>query len=327
MIGIIGDKAICQRIKELCKEYLKEKLKIELSEEKTKISNVTKDYVRFLGVDIHINNPAESPPGGALRGLPGKKFKIVTKVFRDRKIKARINNVRPYFYIPTKDILEKLKLKGYIKTYVSKQGVSKLVPNAMTKWIFLDHRSIIVRYNEVIRGIYNYYDFVDNKNALNSIINLFLHHSCAKTLARKLNLKTRANAFKKFGRFLMTPVDKNSKIKPIGLFSPGSLKKTRNLCLKGKIITIDPFNITNWQLRTQINPFKPCIICGEKDNIVMHHVKHIRKGGIKTIGFLSIMAQLNRKQIPVCKPCHMKIHNGEYNGIKLTELDIKKKKR
>jgi len=32
------------------------------------------------------------------------------------------------------------------------------------------------------------------------------------------------------------------------------------------------------------------------------------------------MRALNRKQIPVCATCHRKIHNGEYYGIRLTDL-------
>ena len=44
----------------------------------------------------------------------------------------------------------------------------------------------------------------------------------------------------------------------------------------------------------------------------MHHVKHIRKGEVK--GFTQIMKQLNRKQIPVCRPCIMNI-----NSVNMTE--------
>lgn len=59
----------------------------------------------------------------------------------------------------------------------------------------------------------------------------------------------------------------------------------------------------------------------------MHHVKHLRKDGIKPTGFVSLMSKLNRKQIPVCKKCHLKIHKGDYNGMKLSELHkIKKTK-
>lgn len=58
----------------------------------------------------------------------------------------------------------------------------------------------------------------------------------------------------------------------------------------------------------------------------MHHVKHIRKSNVTATGFTKIMSQLNRKQIPVCKPCHNLIHQGKYNGISLTDLYKKQKK-
>lgn len=50
----------------------------------------------------------------------------------------------------------------------------------------------------------------------------------------------------------------------------------------------------------------------------MHHVKHIRKGEVK--GFTLIMKQLNRKKIPVCRPCIMKMNSGKYDGIARNRL-------
>ncbi|WP_373690693.1 hypothetical protein [Endozoicomonas sp. ISHI1] len=52
----------------------------------------------------------------------------------------------------------------------------------------------------------------------------------------------------------------------------------------------------------------------------MHHVRHIRKMGQEAKGFSKVMAQINRKQIPVCRDCHMKVHDGKYDGMKLSEL-------
>lgn len=52
----------------------------------------------------------------------------------------------------------------------------------------------------------------------------------------------------------------------------------------------------------------------------MHHVKHVRKADYTYQGFHRLMHLLNRKQIPVCKKCHLKIHKGEYDGLKLGDL-------
>ena len=49
--------------------------------------------------------------------------------------------------------------------------------------------------------------------------------------------------------------------------------------------------------------------------------QHIRKmGDKKPVGFTALMGVLNRKQVPVCQTCHRKIHQGEYDGIKLGDL-------
>lgn len=310
IIGIIGDKSLASMIKECCKKYLREELNIELSDEKTKITNMNEDKARFLGVDITLKKSRES--------------KIVQRIVKGRLIKSRINNSRPYFHMPVQHILEKLSAAGYIKTYTNWFGETKEVPNAITKWIFLDHRSILLRYNAVIRGLINYYRFVDNSNAFRIIVNFFLHHSCAKTIARKLRLPNRAQAFAKFGRYLEAPT--KGKQKTVKLFTLDNFKKNTAILAKHASWPVDPFEVTNWSLRSQSNPFEPCWICGEPNNVEMHHVKHIRKEGVKTTGFTALMSTLNRKQIPVCKSCHKKIHKGLYNDISLKELHVKQPK-
>lgn len=139
--------------------------------------------------------------------------------------------------------MKKLEKAGFIKTYTTAEGRTKIAPNAITKWIFLDHRSILLRYNAVIRGLLNYYSFVDNKIAFHSIVNFLIHHSCAKTIARKLNLPNRAQAFIKFGRYLTAPGE--GKLKPMELFTLGSFKKTTNLLQSYVTDPVDPFEITN----------------------------------------------------------------------------------
>lgn len=62
--------------------------------------------------------------------------------------------------------------------------------------------------------------------------------------------------------------------------------------------------------------------CGTEEDVVMHHVRHIRKMGEKAQGFVRLLATLNRKQIPVCVPCHGKIHRGEYDGLRLSDLTL-----
>lgn len=303
VIGLIGNKEIANSIREECKIFLKERLSIELSEEKTHITNITTKEAHFLGIDIRRNKSKES--------------KIVLRRVKGRLVKSRINQTKIQFGIPVEKIIRRLQDKGFIKTYTRKDGRVKLVPNAMTKWIFLDHRSMIIRYNKVIRGLINYYGFVDNLRAFNAIVNYYIHHSCAKTLARKLNLDTRAKVFKKFGRYLGTPEMKGdnsieiihtARHPPLTPWSERRSYKKKNTKLIEKYVPIsyDPFEAIDWKLETQTGYYELCRVCGKDGDTEMHHVKHLRKDGNKSTGFLELMSKLNRKQIPVCRTCHKK---------------------
>jgi group II intron reverse transcriptase/maturase len=307
VIGIIGEKHFAIMIKNLCRDFLKEELKLELSEDKTKITNINFNKAEFLGVNFFINN-TES--------------KLVTKMVKERKIKSRINRTRIHFHMPTRTLLKVFIDKGFIKIVNN-----CMIPNAITKWIFLDHRSILVRYNTVVNGLYNYYKFVDNCAQFHTLINFFLLHSCAKTIARKYKLDTRAKAFKKYGRGLTCPSSssadsKNNKFSLSFNIRP-DYKKIRGALYKHKSVRIDPFECLNYRLRTKINLFDPCSLCGSFVNVEMHHMKHIRKMGQKLNRFGQLMSQLNRKQMPLCQCCHRKVHTGQYDGVSLRLINSK----
>ena len=167
------------------------------------------------------------------------------------------------------------------------------------------------------RGLLNYYSIATNRYVFHLIVNFILKHSCAKTLARKYNLKTRSKTFAKFGKLLTSTEEPKT--------SFYSLPHYRRL-LKWPEHTFlpNPFEFLKWQLRTQNHFWKPCLISGTTANIEMHHVKHIRKSNKKAQGFTKLMSKLNRKQIPVCSNCHVQIHNGKYDGISLKDLYLNK---
>lgn len=116
---MIGDREFAGSLKEQCKEFLARELKIELSEEKTKITNVAERSVSFLGFEIRKTTAHEA--------------KIVLREIKGRIVKSRINNVRLNFNIPIKEIIKKLEATGFIKKHITKMGLTRYVPNAITK--------------------------------------------------------------------------------------------------------------------------------------------------------------------------------------------------
>jgi len=85
-------------------------------------------------------------------------------------------------------------------------------------------------------------------------------------------------------------------------------------------VPTDPFSFLNRELRT-INAFgQPCASCGSKKDIEMHHLRHIKSINLKLNPFDSLMAKINRKQIPLCAKCHKEVHQGKYSGKSLKAL-------
>lgn len=203
--------------------------------------------------------------------------------------------------MPLQRVINKLKNASFC------DGSGKSLPKF--QWLGYNHKEILLAYNAVISGIFNYYSFANNINALSCVYNI-LRSSAAKLLAAKYKLKSQRKVFKKFGKGL----------------------KCENVSL---IVRKDwgknPYKFNTKDVKTEISTLyitrrsrtllkKICTICNSTEKVEMHHVKHIRKMNTKLTPMEKSMVSLNRKQIPVCRKCHLDIHNGLYDGINLKDL-------
>ena len=191
-------------------------------------------------------------------------------------------------------------------------------PTTKIAWMNLDSDQIVARYSSINRGIQNYYRFVDNLESV-SRIQYILRFSLARTLAGKYKISVK-KVFQRFGRTTTVTV-KSQDGKPdrqVSFYLNSDWRKQRN-AFRVNDAQIDRVRMAQ-RLYSRSKLGKPCCICGRTQLVEMHHVRHIRKMGQKVIGFNRVMRTLNRKQIPVCKSCHRKIHRGEYDGISLSEL-------
>jgi len=331
--------------KEIFAQWIENNLKLTLSPEKTKITNLTKgEKVRFLGFQLSMYKTK--------RILNIGKYKIVNTDLALRRKKKKIK------FIPENDqilqikrqrttnpsliiawdrtrVLPRLEEKRFIrKKHSNWRGRSK------SEWTTLEIPEIIERYNYIIRGYVEYYCL--HTTYQTDIHQLFylLKYSCAHTLANKLNTKL-STIFKRFGKHILIHYIEKTEIK----LRFGESKTKTTEVIRGlyswetilHIIRVKYYNAyvkkvekeqihkniddianvkVNW--RTSYKLSKYCSICGSTKDIQMHHVKHIKIG--KVTGFLQVMKQLNRKQIPCCADCHRKIHKGEYNNIGLNDL-------
>ena len=303
IIGVSGSKQLAEAIKGEIKDFLLHTLKLRLSEEKTHITHTRTEEAQFLGTMLRIGNGGNS--------------KIVLTTNRwGRPFKRRATGWETVMKAPVDKLIKRLKDKGFCTNEGS--------PLAKRGWTPLDEEQIVALYSAINRGIQDYYRFVDNWSRL-AYIQHILHYSLVKTLALKLKISVR-KTLKRFGKDLCIKIaGKNGKPdREVRFYRNQDWSKNREAFQRGTQTNMD-WVLMSARMRTRSKLGKPCCVCArtaEEVPIVMHHVRHIRKLSNKreAVGFNHILRMLNRKQIPVCEDCHMKIHQGKYDGLRLSHL-------
>ena len=161
LIGINGTKEECQKIKAYLKEFLAERLKLELSDEKTKITH-SSNSARFLGYDVRVrrSNQLKKRSDGVIQRTLSQTVELI---------------------VPLKEKIEPFLLEKHI-AIVDKDG--KLQSQHRNAVLNNTDLEIIDSYNSQTRGICNYYSMASNFNKLDYFVYL-MEYSCLKTLARK----------------------------------------------------------------------------------------------------------------------------------------------
>lgn len=319
IIGVEGSHEVAKAILNKVEIWIKKELKLQLNPEKTGLVNYSASPVKFLGYSLMAPDLK-----GALKPLESIKVEGRT-ITRRKKTRIRI-------YMDYQKVLQTLKANGFIKirTNHAKHDQKKYRGTFKGNLVNLDHADILKYYNSVKRAVYNYYDFVGNTSQLAHVCWL-LTESCCLTLARKNKLKTMASTFRKFGKDLGCYVSfKEGESKRISMFNPTSFSKQS--IMKNSNPSVEPLKSLHkvWNSKvTKSNLFKACVICGETNQVEMHHVRqirHIKKPNVKLDFFTKQMALINRKQIPLCKDHHIRLHTGGWTEAEKLVLQKRKAK-
>lgn len=312
ILGFSGSLKEAEEVKTKIKDFLQQELKLQLSEEKTQITNIRKSSVNFLGYTVLIQSDYRRT-----------KKMVVRKKPNSLKSKWSVNTQRTtsgkYLVIPNKEkLLTNVLRRGFC------QGPD-YYPIGIRAWSHLTEFQIVQKYHSLFMGLIQHYKKCNNLNILNRM-NYILHYSCAKTLATRLKI-TVSQVFKKYGKELKIRVTlkKNTKgettQRTTQFLTLHEWKKKHgdSFSKPGLKTEYDPFKIiTFWRTKFKLISF--CCICGSTENIEMHHTNSIKIIGKKVKGFDKILQQLNRKQIPVCKSCHNSITAGKYDSIDPSKL-------
>ncbi|MRB32547.1 group II intron reverse transcriptase/maturase [Bacillus thuringiensis] len=291
LIGIIGSKEDAQHVKEEIAKFLKDKLKLELSMEKTLITNASNKQAQFLGYEIKI-------------------FK--SQAIRTDKLgrKIRLLNGKVQLKMPHKAWVN--KLQKYQAIQMSANGTWK--PKPRNYFQRNEDLEIVSQYNSEIRGLYNYYRLAENVSNHMHRFAYFMFYSMLKTFATKYRKRTKhiRKKYMKNGRFTVEYETKRG-IKQIHFIERNFLRINGISKEQTDVEKNTRYTMSTTRLSDRIKA-ETCESCGRSNTTIhMHHVKrlkNLREKSNKSYLEQQMIAR-NRKTIALCKECHLKRHKGE----------------
>lgn len=291
LVGVIGSKEDALRIKAQIKEFVSSALRLELSEEKTLITNSEK-RARFLGYDISVR-----------RSLATKRDKT--------------GRLRRFLYgtvcleMPT-EIMRK-KLLEYDAMTIEKTVYGKDNWKAKARYYLKDNDplEILDQYNSEVRGFRNYYRIANNSSFAGSF-GYIMQYSMFKTFATKYRLSMRRTIKKlrigkNFGVHFTT---KKGNVKTRLFYHDGFAREKKS---GDSTVDLIP-NTVRFSSKTSLMDrlsARQCELCGRTDvDIEIHHVRKLKDLKDKTYWERFMIAR-NRKTLALCRDCHTLLHAGK----------------
>ena len=296
LLGFTGSKADAEEIKAEIGRFLKEKLNLIMSEEKTLITNAGSQAAKFLGYEIKAQRVNDYIDPKGRRGANGAIALLV----------------------PAKVIEE--KCKKYMK-----RGKATHRNNLLQD----DDFSIVQTYQQEYRGLVQYYILAQNLSWFSKLY-WYMETSLLKTLA----CKHRSSINKQKAKYRTTTTSTSGKTVPclqVVVERPNKKPLVAtwggiSLVHKRKAVIEDiPYKVYGG--RTELVKrllAEKCELCGSTENIEVHHIRKLadlkKKGQAEVPKWVQIMSARKRKTLVVCRECHVAIHNGNitkrsWNGI------------
>lgn len=293
LMGWIGTRDEAEIIKERTGEFLRDKLLLERSAEKTLIIHAREGKAKFLNYDIRVswnNSNQKKAKGGKRRAVNGKiRLEVPNDVVKNWNKRIQRGKI-------TKHRKELMNNSDY---------------------------DIVMTYEQQIRGLINDYTLAHDVVKKMGKIRYAYEQSLAKTLAAKHKTSV-AKIYRKYRgytaeskRVIMVKVERKDKPPRIASYGKIPIRQNRQATIKDE----KPTKITQGTELIQRLLNNQCELCGKYGEVVGHHIrklKDLKKRGRELLGWQKRMIALRRKTLFVCRECHTKIHNGTYDGQKLT---------
>jgi Type II intron maturase len=283
LLGFAGPKAEVEEIKRRLARFLRDELKLELSEDKTLITHARTDAARFLGYEI-------------------------TTYHADQKITAgrRVANGAIGLRVP-RDVV-KAKCARYMR---------RGKPAERSELMNEEDHAIISRYGAEYRGIVQYYLLAGDVHRLDRL-RWVMTTSLLKTLAGKYG-STVPKMARRYGATIETPhrprkclqvtVSRGEGRKPlVATFGGIPLRRQRNAVLVDREPAWDAARGSELIRRLLAGR---CELCEGTETVQVHQIRKLAdltSPGQPHPEWMEIMAKRRRKTLVVCATCHATIH-------------------
>lgn len=287
LISVIGSKSECETIKADITQFMREQLKLELSDEKTLITHA-QDKAKFLGYEIFIRKSdavKRNKDGVLKRDFNGAVVLTLNSAVIQKKLTEY--NALEVRNIDGKDIWWS-KPRRYMTP--------------------MKPEDILAQYNAETRGLYNYYSLAANVSKECASFAFIMKMSMFKTLGWKLNTSARKvrQKYQKDKDFVIPYNDAKGKQKYRVFYNEGFKKRNAQ------------FDVDYDKLpQTMYVPYPSlverlkdgrCELCGKEGKVVMHHVRTLTK--LKDNNeWEKLMLKRHRKTLVVCEDCNSMIQN------------------
>jgi group II intron reverse transcriptase/maturase len=219
MIGISGNRNLAYQIKDQVSNFIMNDLVQKLHPIKTKVTNLRKGNVSFLGYYIFLphNRPISTYKGKGVRTI--------------RRGQAQLR-----FDITLIKVIKRYSDRGYFK-----RTPNSVRPISRASYSVLEDHVIVSHYRSIWLGLLNYYSGCTNRRRL-QYIHYLLHMSCAMTLAHR-HQSSCSKIFRKHGKNLTIKIPDTGKI--VSFPYKTSWKLSERRWLRGKQFSHLPYSYKN----------------------------------------------------------------------------------
>ncbi len=286
-LGLAGPKDEAEEIKQCLKTFLREQLKLELSEEKTLITHASTQPARFLGYELTVQYRDDKRDHTDRRCINGHVALRVSAKVIENKCALYMQQGKPHHRAELLNDDDfsiiahyQSEYRGFVQNYLPAQNVS---------WLWKLHR---VMRGSLLKTLAHKHRSSVSKMARKYRATIETPHGQMKCLEKVVPREGKKPLAARFGGI---PLRRQTLAPLIDQLVPLHKKPARNELLKRLLAAT-------------------CELCESTHQVEVHHIRKLadlqRPGRVDKPLWVQVMAARRRKTLIVCRECHQAIHAG-----------------